>query len=228
MPDQPTRRTRTGLLAAAGAILVAGATAAAVTAAVSPGQPRQYWALPGACSLVTSATLDKYLPGAIGDSSGGPALNSFRTTGCQWYRLNGGQPRTVSMTMTTFVSAPVTVPRKIQAVASVQAPQSASAVWNMWTDTQAIKEGARLSSVEDPVPGLGDSAKATLMIVTPAGSGHPRLDGVTLSVVSGNADIVLSTAAIPAAFIHVSPAGAARQFGLIAIAHDVLAALPRA
>ncbi|MBV9449560.1 MAG: hypothetical protein JO345_27065 [Streptosporangiaceae bacterium] len=226
MPDQPTRWIRIGLLAAAGVILITGATAAAVavTAAVSPAQSRQYVALSGACALVRPTTLDKYLPGAIGESSGGPALKSLRTARCQWHRLNGGQPRTLSMTMTTFASAPVTIPSNGQAVSSIQ-PRSVSVFGTMWTDPQAIKEGARLSTVEGPVAGLGDSAKAMLMIVTPAGSGHPRLDGVSLDVVSGNADIFLSTAAIPAAFIHVPPADAARQFGLIAIAHDVLAAL---
>lgn len=210
MPDEPSRRTRIGLLAAAGGLLVAGATTAAVTAAVSPGHSHQYRTLPAACSLVKPATMSKYLPGATGSSFAVPAAGD-QAGGCAWYTADGGQSQALSVI--------AEIGQNPLGDFLQQEPS--------YTLAQSNAQAYKVTTVDRAVPGLGDRADAMFLTVSRAGSRSVPDYQLLLQVWSGNATIFasLNFSGTPAAAVRASPADAVRQDGLIAMAQDALAAL---
>ncbi|HEX6526285.1 MAG TPA: hypothetical protein VF070_40670 [Streptosporangiaceae bacterium] len=203
MSDEPTRRTRIGLLAAAGGILVAAATVSGVLGIMSVSRPVTGSA---ACSLIKPATVAKYLPGTISTPSSSSAAGD---AACSWSSPVNDRSRT--LWLDTYIA-------------------DNSVAITGWSEIALARDsetGAKVSSADELVPGLGDRARATLITVSHAGSGNSPVYDVVLEVSSGNATISLIMGPAPATYGSVSPASAARQAGLVAMARDVLAALPR-
>jgi hypothetical protein len=185
----------TGLISMAQDILDALAQPSAVASV--PFSPEPHYARPpDPCSLITTATLATYAPGAAvkpqpaADGSGSP-----RTVSCSW----GSKSNSVLLTLSSFQDA--TSARQsfdIDALANSRTISGETVTGSVW------------------MPDLGEEAAAIFQTRTSSGQ------GVAMIVWSGNFEISLwyaGTGPTP-------PDRATLLAGGIAMARDVLAALP--
>ncbi len=191
-------------------VLITGiaAVAAAITAVVMwPGsQPQEYATLPPPCTLVTAATLARYLPGAA-SAPLGPSVPG----GCRWLSTSGplGQ-RVLVVVAAVFGSS--------SGVADARQVFNADAHNTMTAPGNAIT----FTVTRRSVPGLGDQAVA--LVFQPGKNVVPPLPVIEVNARSRNAD-VLVTLNITQAGSTPPPTGAQLLSDTIAIARDVLAVL---
>jgi hypothetical protein len=183
------------------------AVAAAVAAAVVlwPGpRAQEYRALPPPCTLVTAATLAKYVPGATGKPLSPPA------GGCEWHGISGslGQ-RDLLVSVAVFGSS--------------SGVAQARQLFDLDAHATAISAPHITFTVtRRPLPGLGD--QAMVQIYQPGKNVVPPLADVVVDVRSQNAEFsVTLNIDLPGA--QPPPTSAELASETIAIARDVLAAL---
>jgi len=183
------------------------AVAAAVAAAVVlwPGpRAQEYRTLPPPCTLVTTATLAKYVPGATGKPLSPPA------GGCEWHGISGslGQ-RDLLVSVAVFGSS----------AGVAQARQ----LFDLDAHATAISAPHITFTVtRRPLPGLGD--QAMVQIYQPSKNVVPPLADVVVDVRSQNAEFsVTFNIDLPGA--QPPPTSAELVSETIAIARDVLAVL---
>jgi hypothetical protein len=188
------------------------AVAAAVAAAVVlwPGpRAQEYRALPPPCTLVTTATLAKYVPGATGKPLSPPGA------GCEWHGISGSfGRRDLLLSVAIFGSSS----------GATQARQ----IFDLDAHANAISAPHITFTVtRRPLPGLGD--QAMVQIYQPGKNVVPPLPVVVVDVRSYNAEFsVTFNIAVPG--VQPPPTSAELASETIAIARDVLAVLasPRA
>jgi len=201
----PRRRSSWGrrrvLIPAVAAVAVA--VAAAVVLWPRPRAP-EYRALPPPCTLVTTATLAKYVPGATGKPLSPPA------GGCEWHGISGslGQ-RDLLVSVAVFGSS--------------SGVAQARQLFDLDAHATAISAPHITFTVtRRPLPGLGD--QAMVQIYQPGKNVVPPLADVVVDVRSQNAEFsVTFNIDLPGA--QPPPTSAEMVSETIAIARDVLAVL---
>lgn len=190
-------------------VLIPGvaAVAAVVAAAVVlwPGPRAQgYAALPPPCTLVTAATLAKYVPGATGKPLSPPAV------GCEWHGSSGSLGQ-----RDLLVSAAV--------FGSSSGVAQARQLFDLDAHATAISAPHITFTVtRRPLPGLGD--QAMVQIYLPGKNVVPPLADVVVDVRSQNAEFsVTFNIDLPGA--QPPPTSAELVSETIAVARDVLAVL---
>jgi len=183
------------------------AVAVAVAAAVVlwPGpRAQEYRALPPPCTLVTTATLAKYVPGATGKPLSPPAGS------CEWHGISGslGQ-RDLLVSVAVFGSS--------------SGVAQARQLFDLDAHATAISAPHITFTVtRRPLPGLGD--QAMVQIYQPGKNVVPPLAVVVVDVRSQNAEFsVTFNIDLPGA--QPPPTSAELVSETIAIARDVLAVL---
>jgi len=193
------RRRRVLIPAAA----VAAAGAAAVVLWPGP-RAQEYRALPPPCTLVTTATLAKYVPGATGKPL------SPSAGGCEWHGISGslGQ-RDLLVSVAVFGSS--------------SGVAQARQLFDLDAHATAISAPHITFTVtRRPLPGLGD--QAMVQIYQPSKNVVPPLADVVVDVRSQNAEFsVTFNIDLPGA--QPPPTSAELVSETIAIARDVLAVL---
>jgi hypothetical protein len=191
-------------------VLIAGITAvaAAVAAVVLwPGsQPQAYTTLPPPCTLVTAATVARYLPAAastpVEPSEGG---------GCRWLSTTGpGGQRELTVMAAVFGSS--------SGVADAKRDFDA----NSHTALRTPDDKITFTVTRQSVSGLGDQAAA--QIFQPGKNAIPRTPVIAVDVRSRNADVFV-TLTINQAGSAPLPTGTQLLSDTIAIARDVLTVL---
>jgi len=231
LPDRLTRvlpgwARRRPKVAAAVAVVLAGALAAGIIVAVTPSAapgPR-YTSLPAhSCGMISPAHLAAYLPGATGTQESivsGVSANLVEIGTCKWSSRSGGTDQTLLAQAFVFGTK----------TALANAEQSYR---DNLSGTGAACHCARVAVSSRPVAGLGD--KAEELYVAPRPDANfidapiAASPGTTLLVLSSNAFVGInldSTAAATGDFL-ARPPGAAQLAGLAAMARDILAALAR-
>jgi hypothetical protein len=184
-------------------IPAAAAVAAAVVLWPSP-QAQEYRALPPPCTLVTTATLAKYVPGATGKPLSPPG------GGCEWHGISGslGQ-RDLLVSVAVFGSS--------------SGVAQARQLFDLDARATAISAPHITFTVtRRPLPGLGD--EAMVQIYQPGKDVVPPLADVVVDVRSQNAEFsVTFNIDLPGA--QPPPTSAELVSETIAIARDVLAVL---
>jgi hypothetical protein len=170
-----------------------------------PGpRAQEYRALPPPCTLVTTATLAKYVPGATGKPLSPPA------GGCEWHGISGslGQ-RDLLVSVAVFGSSSGVA--QARQLFDLDAHATAiSAPHITFTVTRRL------------LPGLGD--QAMVQIYQPSNNVVPPLADVVVDVRSQNAEFsVTFNIDLPGA--QPPPTSAELVSETIAIARDVLAVL---
>ncbi len=183
------------------------AVAVAVAAAVVlwPGpRAQEYRALPPPCTLVTTATLAKYVPGATGKPLSPPAGS------CEWHGISGslGQ-RDLLVSVAVFGSS--------------SGVAQARQLFDLDAHATAISAPHITFTVtRRPLPGLGD--QAMVQIYQPGKNVVPPVADVVVDVRSQNAEFsVTFNIDLPGA--QPPPTNAELVSETIAIARDVLAVL---
>jgi hypothetical protein len=202
-PQSPGRRRKALIAVIAGAVLAAAAASA--IALGSPSQGPRYARPRNVCDLVTAATLTKYVPG-LDDIPGSPnAVGRPAPGNCDWITANA----ILSVFVVVYSS-------------SSDGATSARQFFNgrvQELGKGGTGSGLRMTTTgKRPVAGLGDQATALLQTMTVLTGGKDR-DWADLFVRSGNAEIEINYS--------VSIPSAAQLPAAIAVARDVLAALPR-
>jgi hypothetical protein len=200
---RPAWRRRRVLISAA---VVAVAVAAAVV--LWPGSRAQgYASLPPPCTLVTAATLVKYVPSATGKPLSPPAAGS-----CEWHGSSGslGQRDLLVSAAVFGSSSGVAQARQIYDVEAHATAISTSHDEITFTVTRR------------PVPGLGD--QAVVQIYQPGKDVVPQLPVVVVDVRSRNAEFSV-TFNIDLPGTQAPPTSAELVSETIAIARSVLAVL---
>jgi hypothetical protein len=201
--------------------VAAGVTAAAVIAAIvfvtmpsSPPPKPTYASLSVPCSLVSLATLARYLPNPMGTPLSTYGASTIRAGGCKWSGMTGGQDRTLQAIIGVFGSS--------SAVTDAQHDYNAR-VSALGCHCKGVSVSTR------PVTGLGDGATAVFITAGPdpdfATAPNATAAGVNLIVWSSNAGMTLSYTAIVAGT--VLPPDPATLDWLVAMAHGILADLAR-
>jgi hypothetical protein len=204
-PAVPRRRSawgRRSVLIPAVAV-VAAAVAAAVVLWPGP-QAQEYRALPPPCTLVTTATLAKYVPGATGKPLSPPG------GGCEWHGISGslGQ-RDLLVSVAIFGSS--------------SGVAQARQLFDLDAHATAISAPHITFTVtRRPLPGLGD--QAMVQIYQPGKNVVPPLADVVVDVRSHNAEFSV-TFNIDLPGVQPPPTSAELISETIAIARDVLAVL---
>lgn len=183
------------------------AVAAAIAAAVVlwPGpRAQEYRAVPPPCTLVTTATLARYVPGAAGKPLRPPGV------GCEWHGISGslGQ-RDLLVSVAVFGSS--------------SGVAQARQLFDLDAHATAISAPRITFTVtRRPLSGLGD--QAMVQIYQPGKNVTPPLPDVVVDVRSQNADFsVTFNIDLPGAQPLPTSAGLVSE--TIAIARDVLAVL---
>ena len=179
--------------------------AAAAAVVLWPGpQAQEYRALPPPCTLVTTATLAKYVPGATGKPLSPPV------GGCEWHGISGslGQ-RDLLVSVAVFGSS--------------SGVAQARQLFDLDAHATAISAPHITFTVtRRPLPGLGD--QAMVQIYQPGNNVVPPLADVVVDVRSQNAEFsVTFNIDLPGA--QPPPTSAELVSETIAIARDVLAVL---
>jgi len=197
---RPAWRRRSALIPA---VAVVAAAAAAVVLWPGP-QAQEYRALPPPCTLVTAATLAKYVPGATGKPLSPPG------GGCEWHGISGslGQ-RDLLVSVAIFGSS--------------SGVAQARKLFDLDAHTTAISApDITFTVTRRPLPGLGD--QAMVQIYQPGKNVVPPLPDVVVDVRSRNAEFsVTLNIDLPGA--QPPPTSAELVSETIAIARDVLAVL---
>jgi hypothetical protein len=185
---------------------VAAVVAAVAAAVVLWPDPRAqgYPALPPPCTLVSAATLAKYVPGATGKPLSPPA------GGCEWHGISGslGQ-RDLLVSVAVFGSSS----------GAAQARQA----FDLDAHATAISAPQITYTVtRRPLPGLGD--QAMVQIYQPGKNVVPPLPDVVVDVRSQNAEFSV-TFHIDLPGAQPPPTSAELVSETIVIARDVLAVL---
>lgn len=205
------RRKPVAIGVAAG--LVVGVVVAVVVAG-QPAQRQEHAELPAGCTMVTAATLTRYLPDAgQGGLTDAPVGQETHLAGCLWSSYTLGGTRDLALHVGLFRSP---------------AAASAAERAHFGLFLLPLCPCPGLSITTQAVPGLGDQARAAIMTVkTTATATGPAwsVPQIGLVVRSGNAIIQLSY--IVSAGLHAppKPATATLVADTVAIAHDVLAAV---
>jgi hypothetical protein len=207
----------TGMIAVARGILTALAAPAAVASV--PVSPEPHYAVPpNPCLLITTATLATYVPGATAKPQ--PAVGasgSTQMTSCAWTAGAGaGAAPGAGAGAGAAPGAPAKGETVLLTLASF--PDAVTARQNYDLEAQANSRSISGETVTGSVwmPGLGE--EGTAIFQTRSGSDQ----GVALIVWSGNMEINLWYASAGP----VPPDRATLLTGGIAMARDVLAALP--
>lgn len=206
-PAAPKRRPawqRRGLLITGTAAVAAAATTALVVWPAS--RPEGYAALPPPCTLVTAATVAKYVPGATSKPLG-PSVPG----GCGWHGISRslGQRDLVVVAAVFGSSSGVTLARQLF---NLNAHATISTPHHEITFTVARR----------PVPGLGD--QAVVQIFQPGKNVVPPLPEIEVDVRSRNAEFsVAFTVDLPGA--QPPPSGPELVADTVAIARNILALL---
>jgi hypothetical protein len=195
-------------------VLIAGVVvgAAAIGAAVVlwPGShPREYTTLPPPCTLVTAATLARYLPGATS-----APLGSSVPGGCHWLSTSGRQGQRELTVIGAVFGSPSGV-----------ADAKKDFELNAHTTLQTPNHEIAFTVTRQSVPGLGDQAAA--QILQPGKNAIPPTPVIAVDVRSANAD-VLVTLSVDQARSARLPTGPQLLSDAVAITRDVLAVLAHA
>jgi hypothetical protein len=204
-PRPPAWRRRSVLITSIAAAAAVAAAAAAVV--MWPGsQPQRYATLPPPCTLVTAATLARYLPGATS-----APLRPSVPGSCSWLSSSGplGQCELVVTAAVFGSSSGVAIAKKIFDL-------------NAHTTMQTPHHEITFTVTRRSVPGLGDQAVA--QIFQPGKNALPQVPVIEVGVRSRNADITV-TLSISQAGSAPLPTGPQLVSDTIAIARDVLAVL---
>jgi hypothetical protein len=191
-----------------GMVIVAAAVAAAVV--LWPGsQSREYTTVPPPCTLVTAATLGRYLPGAT-SAPLGPSVPG----GCHWLSTSGRQGQRELTVVAAVFGSP-------SGVAEAKKDFELNARGTLQTPNHEIT----FTVTRQSVPGLGDQAAA--QILQPGKNAIPPTPVIVVDVRSVNAALVVT--------LNVDQAGSARLptgpqllSDAVAVARDVLAVLAHA
>lgn len=208
-------RRRRPLVLGAAAVLVAALIA--VVAVVLAGQPasakRKYTALPAPCTMLTSDTVARFLPGASSSPAGAAPGRASKVGACTWSSIAGGEDRTLILQVDVYDSATGTSSAR-QAYAR-EVPASNCRCQGYTVTRQAVT-------------GLGD--QATMLFTTTSAkrnAGSWTAPAVNLLVRSGNADINVGYTVAGIGRAAAPPGDAALHATTVAMARDVLTALSR-
>ncbi len=205
LPGQrpPVWRRRSVLITSSAAV----AAAVAAVVVLWPGsQPQEYTTTPPPCTLVTAATLARYLPSAK-SAPLGPSVPG----GCRWLSISGplGHRELVVTAAVFGSSSGVAIAKK-------------SFDLNAHTTMQSPDHEITFTVTRQSVPGLGDQAVA--QIFQPGKNVLPPVPAIEVDVRSRNADVTV-TVNINQAGSAPPPTGPQLLSDTIAIARDVLAVL---
>jgi hypothetical protein len=192
-----------------------------IVSSPSPSQGPQYVNPSHACTLVTPATLARYLPGG---TEVPPAPSTVPTTSlpgmprqseCGWTTPNGV---VLSLSISVFNSASGTAAARSQFEIGVQLTKQGSVIAGAHTKVN----GSR------PVAGLGDQATVILQTTTvPSLGSYATTHGDQLFIWSGNAVIGVDMSYASSAILPTLPSRAEQLTTAVGIARGVLAALPK-
>ena len=202
-PRPPVWRRRSVLITSTAAV----AAAVAAVVVLWPGsRPQEYTTMPPPCTLVTAATLARYLPSAT-SAPLGPSVPG----GCRWLSTSGplGQRELVVAAAVFGSSSGVT-----------NAKQAFNA--DAHTTMQSPDHEITFTVTRQSVSGLGDQAVA--QIFQPGKTILPPVPAIDVDVRSRNADVTV-TLNINQAGSAPLPTGPQLLSDTIAIARDVLAVL---
>lgn len=206
-PAAPKRRPawrRRGVLIT-GIVAVAAAATTAVVLWPS-SRPEGYTALPPPCTLVTAATVAKYVPGATSKPLG-PSVPG----GCDWHGTSGslGQRDLVVVAAVFSSSSGVTLARQLFNL-------------DAHTTISTPHHEITFTVIRRPVPGLGD--QAVVQIFQPGKNVVPQLPVIEVDVRSRNAEFsVTFNVDLPGA--QPPPSGPELVLDTVAIARNILAVL---
>lgn len=161
----PRRRGRRNILVLTGIAVISVAMVAATvvwSVAFAPSKAAHYSDLPEPCTLLSWATLDRYLPGATATPETLPATSVTGPTGvlsvkdglCLWSSTSGGENRTVQGQVLVFVG-----------------PLGATFAQQYYGNAVSLNCHCRGVTIgTQPVTGLGDQAVAQFLTVGPDAS----------------------------------------------------------
>ena len=219
MPWSQIRR-RPRIAAITVCVVVAGAVAG-IGLATMPGTPPgpQYASLPAQpCSMLRSADVARYLPGATGSPLSIPGSSQVRIGTCKWSAGVGGEDKTL-LTQAVIFGSP-------SGIAEAQASYR-STLSSLKCRCPRVTASAR------PVVGLGDQAAEVFVAPRPdadfSSAPNASYPGTTLLIRSSNAIVFLGldTTAPGTGASLAAPPGAAQLAALTSMARDVLSALAR-
>lgn len=183
------------------------AAVATVVVAVQPWRAQR----PAPCTMVTAATLARYLPDAGTDPLTAPPVGKVvYAAGCSWSSYTLGGTRDLLLHVDQYSS-----------------PTAASAADRAHFGSFLMVDCPcpGLSIITRTVSGLGDQSKAAVMTAAAATGSAWTVPQIGLVVRSGSAVISLSYAVYAGLDAPPKPATATLVADTIAIAHDVLAAM---
>jgi hypothetical protein len=209
-------RRRRPLLPGTAAVLAAALVTVVAMVVTLGGKPAaaklKYTSLPAPCTLLTSGTVARFLPGATSSPASPPARAS-KVGACTWSSITGGEDRTLILQVDVYDSP-----------AGTSAAQQAYAKEVPAGDCRC--RGYTVTG--QAVTGLGDQATVLFTTTgTQAGAGSWAVPAVTLLVRSGNADINVGFTVARIGRAPAPPVGASLRAITAAMAKDVLAALSR-
>jgi hypothetical protein len=207
------RRTRIAVAAAATAVIAASI----VVAVSSLSSSQEYTTLPAPCDQIGLASLARYLPNPTGTPLSVSVTSTVKSESCAWSGTADGEVQTV-LSEVVISSSPGAIGQARQFY------DASRSVFDCRCAGTSV--GAR------SVTGLGD--EATAVFVTPGpdakdlttGSGGPD-PGVTLLVLSRNANLRVTYNATAAATGMTLPADAAKLTWIVSMVRGILANLAR-
>jgi hypothetical protein len=201
-------RSRRALLIGFGAGLLAAALVAGIVVALLPsGQAQKYTTMPAPCTLVSTASLTKYVQGAPGTQRSAPSSSAHQQAACTWINVIGPNLEALAVEVDIYSSSSgVTLASQHFGDAPATCLACAKPV----------------RGTTHPVTGLGDQATATFMA---SGSGSSADHAIVMFIRSGNADIFLNYAIGADGPGATLPANAVLLADATAMARDVLASL---
>jgi hypothetical protein len=212
LPASAPRRRRPLILGVA-AVLVAALIA--IVAVVLAGRPAaaklKYTSLPAPCTMLTSGTVARFLPGVSSSPAGAAPGRASKVGACTWSSIAGGEDRTLILQVDMYDSAAGTSSAR-QAYAKEVPAGNCRCQW--YTVTRQA------------VTGLGDQATVLFTTTsTKSNAGFWTAPAVNLLVRSGNADINVGYTVAGIGRAPAPPSDAALRATTVAMARDVLAAL---
>jgi hypothetical protein len=211
----PRRLGRKSLLIRAAAVVAAAAVIAAVML-VTTGKPAAaklaYTRLPAPCSLLSSATVARYLPGASSSPANASPARLSQVGACTWSSVSGGEDRTLLLQAEVYGSA-----------SGLTAAEQAYTREDPAGNCQC--HGYKVT--RQTVSGLGDQAVALFTTTAAVRTGSWSVPTVSLLVRSGNADISLGYDLAGIGPAGTPPTRAALLAATVAMARNMLASLSR-
>jgi hypothetical protein len=204
---------RKPLLIGVAALVVAAAVVAVVLVTGKPAaQPLKYTSLPAPCSMLSAASVAKYLPGATSSVTNAPSSQASKVSACTWSSISGGEDRTLLLQVDVYGSS-----------SGLTSAQHAYRKEVPAANCQC--QGYKV--VRQSVTGLGDQATALFTSPSAARTGTWNVPQVNLLVRSGNADINVGYIVAAIGKAPAPPSNAALLAATMAMARNVLSALSR-